>query len=68
MTRMMTWTLVLLAGIGMVAAVPLIPETAAAFGSGFFPEWLIPAGFVVASLGATGMLAAWMWKRGVNHD
>ncbi len=67
MKSMTLWTIVLLAGLAILVAYPFIPVGAEGAGSGFFPEWLVPAGYFIAALGAAGLFLAWVWKRGVKH-
>lgn len=67
MKSMKLWTIVLLAGLAVIVAYPFIPQGATVAGTGMFPEWLVPLGYFVAGLGATGLFLAWVWKRGVRH-
>ncbi|WP_172295926.1 hypothetical protein [Pseudoruegeria sp. HB172150] len=63
MTRMLPWVIVLLAGLAVIAVYPLIPQSAEPMGTGMFPEYLVPAAYAVAGIGATGMFIAWIVRR-----
>lgn len=58
MKRMLTWTIVMLAGLGLIGIYPLLPEV-----NGVFPALLIPVAYLVALIGAAGLYIAWTWRK-----